>query len=144
MKTQAARILVVEDNADTAALLRDLLEGEGYEVETAATGEAAFDALALAPDVDLMVLDLMLPGMSGYEVIERLRAQSDLSDLPILVLSALGSASARVRGLREGADDYMTMPLPPEAVVARALSFVTRRPLRRRPAELPSTIRIAA
>ncbi len=143
MKTQAARILVVEDNADTAALLRDLLEGEGYEVETAATGEAAFEALAVAPDVDLMVLDLMLPGMSGYEVIERLRAQADLSDLPILVLSALGSASARVRGLREGADDYMTKPFLPEEIVARARTLVTRRLLARRTGELEALSRIA-
>ena len=143
MKAQAARILVVEDNADTAALLRDLLEGEGYEVETAATGEAAFDALAVAPDVDLMVLDLMLPGMSGYEVIERLRAQSDLSDLPILVLSALGSASARVRGLREGADDYMTKPFLPEEIIARARTLVTRRLLARRTGELEALSRIA-
>jgi len=143
MKAQAARILVVEDNADTAALLRDLLEGEGYEVETAATGEAAFEALAVAPDVDLMVLDLMLPGMSGYEVIERLRAQADLSDLPILVLSALGSASARVRGLREGADDYMTKPFLPEEIVARARTLVTRRLLARRTGELEALSRIA-
>src|SRR5438132_13935730 len=141
--TQAARILVVEDNADTAALLRDLLEGEGYEVETAVTGEAAFDALAVAPDVDLMVLDLMLPGMSGYEVIERLRAQSDLSDLPILVLSALGSASARVRGLREGADDYMTKPFLPEEIVARARTLVTPRPLAPRTRERDALTRRA-
>ena len=141
--TQAARILVVEDNADTAALLRDLLEGEGYEVETAVTGEAAFVALAAAPDIDLMVLDLMLPGMSGYEVIERLRAQADLSDLPILVLSALGSASARVRGLREGADDYMTKPFLPEEIVARARTLVTRRLLARRTGELEALSRIA-
>ena len=141
--TQAARILVVEDNADTAALLRDLLEGEGYEVETAVTGEAAFEALAVAPDVDLMVLDLMLPGMSGYEVIERLRAQAELSDLPILVLSALGSASARVRGLREGADDYMTKPFLPEEIVARARTLVTRRLLARRTGELEALSRIA-
>ena len=143
MKAQAARILVVEDNADTAALLRDLLEGEGYDVETAATGEAAFEALAVAPDVDLMVLDLMLPGMSGYEVIERLRAQAELSDLPILVLSALGSASARVRGLREGADDYMTKPFLPEEIVARARTLVTRRLLARRTGELEALSRIA-
>ena len=141
--TQAARILVVEDNADTAALLRDLLEGEGYEVETAVTGEAAFEALAAAPDIDLMVLDLMLPGMSGYEVIERLRAQAELSDLPILVLSALGSASARVRGLREGADDYMTKPFLPEEIVARARTLVTRRLLARRTGELEALSRIA-
>jgi two-component system, cell cycle sensor histidine kinase and response regulator CckA len=143
MKAQAARILVVEDNADTAALLRDLLEGEGYDVETAATGEAAFEALAVTPDVDLMVLDLMLPGMSGYEVIERLRAHADLSDLPILVLSALGSASARVRGLREGADDYMTKPFLPEEIVARARTLVTRRLLARRTGELEALSRIA-
>jgi len=141
--TQAARILVVEDNADTAALLRDLLEGEGYEVETAVTGEAAFEALAVVPDIDLMVLDLMLPGMSGYEVIERLRAQAELSDLPILVLSALGSASARVRGLREGADDYMTKPFLPEEIVARARTLVTRRLLARRTGELEALSRIA-
>jgi DNA-binding response OmpR family regulator/signal transduction histidine kinase len=143
MKAQAARILVVEDNADTAALLRDLLEGEGYDVETAGTGEAAFEALAVTPDVDLIVLDLMLPGMSGYEVIERLRAHADLSDLPILVLSALGSASARVRGLREGADDYMTKPFLPEEIVARARTLVTRRLLARRTGELEALSRIA-
>src|SRR2546422_945439 len=143
MKTQAARILVVEDSADTAALLRDLLEGEGYEVETAATGEAAFEALAVAPDIDLMVLDLMLPGMSGYEVIERLRAQAELSDLPILVLSARGSASARVRGLREGPDAYMTKPFLPEEIVARARTLVTRRLLARRTGELEALSRIA-
>jgi len=90
-----------------------------------------------------MVLDLMLPGMSGYEVIERLRAQPDLSDLPILVLSALGSASARVRGLREGADDYMTKPFLPEEIVARARTLVTRRLLARRTAELEALSRIA-
>jgi CheY-like chemotaxis protein len=66
MTTDAARILVVEDNADTSALLRDLLEAEGYDVASVATGEAAFEVLAVTPDIDLVVLDLMLPGMSGY------------------------------------------------------------------------------
>ena len=103
MTTDAARILVVEDNADTSALLRDLLEAEGYDVASVATGEAAFEALAVTPDIDLVVLDLMLPGMSGYEVIERMRALPELADLPVLVLSALSSPSARVRGLRDGA-----------------------------------------
>ena len=75
MSSDAARILVVEDNADTSALLRDLLEAEGYDVASVATGEAAFEALAVTPDIDLVVLDLMLPGMSGYEVIVRMRAR---------------------------------------------------------------------
>jgi DNA-binding response OmpR family regulator len=143
MTTDAARILVVEDNADTSALLRDLLEAEGYDVASVATGEAAFEALAVTPDIDLVVLDLMLPGMSGYEVIERMRALPELADLPVLVLSALSSPSARVRGLREGADDYMTKPFLPEEIVARARTLVMRRLLERRTAEMDALGRIA-
>src|SRR5439155_1683082 len=94
MSVEAARILVVEDNRDTSALLRDLLEAEGYAVESSITGEHALEVLAQNPDVDLLVLDLMLPGMSGYEVIERLRSSSDLASIPVLVLSALSSISA--------------------------------------------------
>ena len=103
MSTEAARILVVEDNRDTSVLLRELLEGEGYQVESESTGETALAALERNPDVDLIVLDLMLPGMSGYEVIERLRGRPDVASTPILVLSALSSASGRIRGLRRRA-----------------------------------------
>jgi two-component system, cell cycle sensor histidine kinase and response regulator CckA len=140
---ELARVLVVEDNRDTSALLRDLLEAEGYDVESAATGEAAFEQLDIAPDFDLLVLDLMLPGMSGYEVIERLRQQADLARIPVLVLSALSSASARVRGLREGADDYMTKPFLPEELVARTRTLVTTRLLERRTHELEALGQIA-
>jgi two-component system phosphate regulon response regulator PhoB len=126
MSTDAARILVVEDNADTSALLRDLLEAEGYDVASVATGEAAFEALAVTPDIDLVVLDLMLPGMSGYEVIERMRALPELADLPVLVLSALSSPSARVRGLREGADDYVGKPFDPSELLARIEAMIRR------------------
>jgi PAS domain S-box-containing protein len=142
-RPEAARILVVEDNRDTSALLRDLLEAEGYEVESVATGEAALASLEAAPDVDLLVLDLMLPGMSGYEVIERLRAGGDLIDVPVLVLSALSTVSARVRGLRDGADDYMTKPFLPEELVARTRTLVTRRLLERRTQELQALAQIA-
>ncbi|MBI1736748.1 MAG: response regulator [Candidatus Rokubacteria bacterium] len=140
---EAARILVVEDNRDTSALLRDLLEAEGYQVSSAATGEAAFERLEVEPDVDLLVLDLMLPGMSGYEVIERLRTHGDLADVPVLVLSALSSASARIRGLREGADDYMTKPFLPEELVARTRTLVTTRLLQRRTREIHALAQIA-
>jgi PAS domain S-box-containing protein len=136
MTDDTPRVLVVEDNRDTSALLRDLLEAEGYHVDSVATGEAAFRSLELAPEIDLLVLDLMLPGMSGYEVIEKLRAEAGLSRIPILVLSALSSASARVRGLREGADDYMTKPFLPEELVARARTLVTTRLLERRTREI--------
>ena len=128
---EAARLLVVEDNRDTALLLRDLLVAEGYEVESVPTGEAALDTLERTPDVDLVVLDLMLPGMSGYEVIERMRARPPLATTPILVLSALSSPSARIRGLRDGADDYMTKPFLPEELVARTRTLVTGRLLGR-------------
>src|SRR5207302_6107779 len=87
MSVEAARILVVEDNRDTSALLRDLLEAEGYAVESSLTGEHALDVLAQNPDVDLIVLDLMLPGMSGYDVIEKLRADGDLASIPVLALT---------------------------------------------------------
>jgi PAS domain S-box-containing protein len=140
----SARVLVVEDNRDTAALLRELLAAEGYEVETAATGEAALATLGKSPDVDLTVLDLMLPGMNGYEVIERLRTgPPEISAIPILVLSALSHASARIRGLRDGADDYMIKPFLPEELVARARTLITTRLLERRTREIEALGAIA-
>ena len=143
MTFDVAHILIVEDNRDTSALLRDLLEGEGYQVGFVGTGEAALEALVHEPDIDLLVLDLMLPGMSGYEVIERLRARPELVNLPILVLSALSNTSARVRGLRDGADDFMTKPFLPEELVARARTLVTRRLLERRTREIEALGQIA-
>jgi PAS domain S-box-containing protein len=140
---ESARILVVEDNPDTSALLRDLLEAEGYVVDWVPTGEAAFETLELSPEIDLLVLDLMLPGMSGYDVIERLRARPDLSSVSVLVLSALSSAAARVRGLRDGADDYMTKPFLPEELIARTRTLVTSRLLERRTREMQALGQIA-
>jgi PAS domain S-box-containing protein len=141
--TEAARIVVVEDNRDTAILLHELLVAEGYEVESVPTGESALEALERTPDIDLVVLDLMLPGMSGYEVIERMRARRPLATTPILVLSALSSPSARIRGLRDGADDYMTKPFLPEELVARTRTLVTGRLLSRRTAEIQALEAIA-
>jgi PAS domain S-box-containing protein len=143
MSLDTARVLVVEDNRDTSALLRDLLEGEGYEVESVGSGEAALDALGQAPEVELLVLDLMLPGMSGYDVIEQLRARPELVTLPILVLSALSNTAARVRGLRDGADDFMTKPFLPEELIARARTLVTRRLLEHRTREIEALGQIA-
>ncbi len=141
--SEAARIVVVEDDRDTATLLRDLLVAEGYEVESVPTGEAALESLERTPDVDLVVLDLMLPGITGYEVIERMRARPQLVTTPILVLSALSSPSARIRGLRDGADDYMTKPFLPEELVARTRTLVTGRLLSRRTAEIQALEEIA-
>jgi PAS domain S-box-containing protein len=141
--TETARIVVVEDNRDTATLLHDLLVAEGYEVESVPTGEAALESLERTPDMDLVVLDLMLPGITGYEVIERMRARPQLVATPILVLSALSSPSARIRGLRDGADDFMTKPFLPEELVARTRTLVTGRLLSRRTAEIQALEEIA-
>jgi PAS domain S-box-containing protein len=143
MNIEAARVLVVEDNRDTSMLLRDLLEGEGYEVASVSSGEAALERLTSGPEVELLVLDLMLPGMSGYDVIERLRGRPELGTLPILVLSALSNTAARVRGLRDGADDFMTKPFLPEELVARARTLVTRRLLEGRTREIEALGHIA-
>jgi PAS domain S-box-containing protein len=141
--TETARILVVEDNRDTSILLRELLVAEGYDVESVPTGEAALESLDRTPDMDLVVLDLMLPGMSGYDVIEQMRARTALALTPILVLSALSSPSARIRGLRDGADDYMTKPFLPEELMARTRTLVTGRLLGRRTAEIQALEEIA-
>lgn len=144
MTGDSARVLVVEDNWDTAALLRDLLEAQGYGVDSVSTGEAALEVLDVAPDIDLVVLDLMLPGMSGYEVIEGLRGRHDpTGEVPVLVLSALSSTSARVRGLRDGADDYMTKPFLPEELTARVRNLVTSRLLERSTRDLEALGQVA-
>lgn len=119
----AERILVVEDDAKIADLLKRGLAFEGYAVDAAANGESA---LALARDraPDLVVLDLMLPGMDGLEVCRRLRAGSDV---PILMLTAKGAVADRVKGLDSGADDYLVKPFAFEELLARIRALLRRR-----------------
>jgi two-component system response regulator MprA len=119
----AERILVVEDDAKIADLLRRGLAFEGYAVDAAADGEAALaHARDRAPDV--VILDLMLPGMNGLEVCRRLRAGSDV---PILMLTARGAVADRVKGLDSGADDYLVKPFAFEELLARIRALLRRR-----------------
>lgn len=120
---EAARILVVEDNRDTSALLHDLLEAEGYHVDSAPTGEAAFEQLDAEPDIDLLVLDLMLPGMSGIELLRELRKSSQV---PVLVLTALGDEVDRIAGLEIGADDYLPKTFSTRELLARLRAVLRR------------------
>jgi two-component system response regulator MprA len=117
------KILVVEDEEQIASFLRRGLTYEGYEVETAADGVTA---LARARDVrpDLVVLDLMLPGMDGLEVCRRLRTAH--SSLPILILTARDSVSDRVQGLDAGSDDYMVKPFALAELLARVRALLRR------------------
>jgi two-component system response regulator MprA len=116
------RVLVVDDDARIAAAVRRALVYEGYEVAVAENGPAA---LASARDElpDLVVLDVMMPGLDGVEVCRRLRAASDV---PILMLTARDSTSDRVRGLDSGADDYLVKPFAYDELLARVRALLRR------------------
>jgi two-component system, OmpR family, alkaline phosphatase synthesis response regulator PhoP len=117
------RILIVEDNPDLAYGLRTGLEIEGYEVQVAENGETGLD-LARSWDPDLVMLDLMLPGMDGYRVLKTLREGG--SDVPVLILTARGEEADKVLGFRLGADDYVTKPCGVLELLARVGALLRR------------------
>jgi two-component system response regulator RegX3 len=121
----AERILVVEDEPAIADAVEYALQSEGFDVDTAYDGDGALNA-ARAREYDLLVLDLMLPGLSGIEVCRRLR---DESAVPILMLTAKDSELDRVLGLEVGADDYVTKPFSVPELVARVRALLRRRDL---------------
>jgi two-component system response regulator MprA len=120
------RVLIVEDDADIADVLRRSLRNEGYEVRTSADGVEALDiASGFIPD--LVVLDLGLPVMDGVEVCRRLRSDGDV---PILMLTARAETEDRVTGLDSGADDYLVKPFERQELLARIRALLRRRPPR--------------
>jgi two-component system response regulator MprA len=120
------RVLVVEDDADIAGVLRRSLDKEGYDVRVAADGEVALEEAGnFAPDA--VVLDLGLPKLDGVEVSRRLRAEGDV---PILILTARDALDSRVEGLDSGADDYLVKPFEREELLARLRALLRRRPPR--------------
>lgn len=118
-------ILIIEDNRDLAYGLRNNLEIEGYEVEVAADGVTGL-ALARQRRPDLVVLDLMIPGMDGYQVLRHMR--KDGLDQPVLILTARGEETDKVTGFRLGADDYVTKPFGVLELLARIEALLRRRP----------------
>ena len=116
------RVLVVEDDRDIALALRVLLRGAGYEIDEAGDGRSAMRAFH-AGRPDLVVLDVGLPELDGWQVLERIR---DQSDIPVLMLSAHGQEADKVRGLRGGADDYLTKPFGNAELVARVQALLRR------------------
>jgi two-component system, OmpR family, alkaline phosphatase synthesis response regulator PhoP len=120
-----ARILVVEDNQELAAALRFNLELEGHEVAVATDGPGGLVA-ARTSDPDLVILDLMLPGLDGFRVLKTMRVE--LLDMPVLILTARGEEADKVRGLRVGADDYVTKPFGLMELLARVETLLRRRP----------------
>jgi two-component system phosphate regulon response regulator PhoB len=119
------RILIVEDEEALTLLLRYNLEAAGYEVETVARGDEA-DVRLKESSPDLVILDWMLPGLSGIELCRRLRARPDTRNLPIIMLTARGEESERVRGLSTGADDYIVKPFSVPELIARVSALLRR------------------
>jgi len=119
-------ILIVEDDPAIARLLELHLTHAGYRTACCGDGREAADLL-MAHAYDLLVLDRMIPGMRGLELTRWLRKQEKTQHLPILMITALGMAEERVRGLNEGVDDYLGKPFEPEEVIARVKALLRRR-----------------
>jgi len=123
--TTRRHILVVEDEQHLAAGIKYNLEAEGYRVTTVGDGRSALRLVEENPDVDLVILDLMLPGMSGYAVCESLRAEE--RDMPVLILSSRTLAEDRTRGFDVGADQYLTKPFDLDEFLSRVRNLLTLR-----------------
>jgi DNA-binding response OmpR family regulator len=117
-----ARILVVDDERDVRGLVGELLERAGYQVEQAEDGRAGLRAL-FGERPDLVILDVSMPGLDGWQTLERIR---DISDVPVLMLTARGSELEKVRGLARGADDYVTKPFGRQELLARVQALLRR------------------
>ena len=125
MVVQTKTILAVDDEADILELISFNLEKEGYQVRCAASGEEALD-MAGTVDPELVLLDIMLPGMNGLEVCKRLKRQARTSDIPVIMLSARGEETDIVAGLELGADDYVTKPFSTRVLIARVRAAMRR------------------
>ena len=117
-----ARLLIVDDDQELCSMLAEYLGPEGFAVELAGTGTAALDRVARG-GLDLVVLDVMLPALSGFEVLRRLRS---VSRIPVIMLTARGEEVDRVIGLELGADDYLAKPFSPRELVARIRAVLRR------------------
>ncbi|NJN19573.1 MAG: response regulator, partial [Oscillochloris sp.] len=117
------RVLIVDDEPAIVAAVRERLEREGLEVQAAADGEAALVILATTP-VDLVLLDIGLPGIDGFETLRRMRAAG--SEAPVIVLTARGDEIDRVLGLELGADDYVVKPFSTRELAARVRALLRR------------------
>jgi DNA-binding response OmpR family regulator len=122
MSLRGRRVLVVDDERDLRRLVRRVLEREGAEVAEADDGRASLHAL-YETRPDLVILDVLMPGLDGWKTLARIR---DASDVPVLMLSARGQEIDRVRGLREGADDYLGKPFGTLELLARAEALLRR------------------
>ena len=121
-----ARVLIVDDERLNVQLLEVMLEPEGYELVTAESGEAALEAVAHHPP-DLMVLDIMMPGMTGYQVATRIKEDPATRHIPIVMLSALDDRNSRAHGLSAGAEAFLTKPVNRAALCQQVKALLSAR-----------------
>jgi two-component system phosphate regulon response regulator PhoB len=119
-------VLVVDDEEDILELVRYNLDAEGYDVKTAGTGEDALRMVSNSKRLDLIVLDLMLPGIDGLEVAQQIKNNPRIAGIPIIMLTAKGEESDVVTGLELGADDYIAKPFSPKILNARIKAVIRR------------------
>lgn len=117
-----SKVLIVEDEDAIAEIERDYLELSGFDVTLASDGKEGLD-IALKEDFDIIILDIMLPGMDGFDICKEIRKEKDI---PIIMVSAKKEDIDKIRGLGIGADDYMTKPFSPSELVARVKAHLTR------------------
>lgn len=133
------RVLVVDDEEDLLELVRHHLEREGYRTACVSSGEEALEA-ARASLPDLIVLDLLLPGIDGLEVCRRVKADPELAGVPVVMLTAKGEEADIVAGLELGADDYVTKPFSPRVLMARIRAVLRRKT--RQPADEMEPVKV--
>jgi CheY-like chemotaxis protein len=117
MMTERHVILIVDDTPENLVILGDMLEQEGHGVLIATSGLKALEIVRVSPHPELVLLDIMMPDMDGYEVCRQLKADSELKMIPVIFISALGMQEQKIRAFREGAVDYITKPFMAEEVV---------------------------
>ena len=128
-------VMVIEDEKEIRDLVRYNLEREGFRVSAAADGDTGLDQL-FAERPDMLVLDLMLPGKNGLEILRELRSEATTRELPVLVLTARGAEMDKLLGFDHGADDYLTKPFSPRELIARVRALLRRSRPSRDPAAL--------
>ncbi len=137
----AAKILIVDDNLESVKLVGLMLERRGYEIAAARSGAQALEK-AQSENPDLVILDIMMPDMEGYEVCRRLRANPTTATLPIIMFTAKTTVSDKVAGFQAGADDYLTKPVHPEELASRVEAVLLRSARRQAAAQLEMKAKI--
>src|SRR5919199_6917724 len=128
--TEKGVILIVDDTPTNLEVLLDFLEDSGFKVWVAEDGESAIEGAEYAPP-ELILLDVLMPGIDGFETCERLKANPLIQDIPVIFMTALTDTVDKVRGFKVGAVDYITKPIQPEEVLSRIQTHLTLRNLQK-------------